>query len=105
MSHVCWVCQSNSFFKNWKSNIVLTETKTEKSKIPYHSMMGVGLYYGVIGFMLSICWWIDERALLIANAFMFLLPTILLIVRFRDPLCSRNSRITLESIAKISSMT
>ncbi|MCC7459865.1 MAG: carotenoid biosynthesis protein [Proteobacteria bacterium] len=61
------------------------QEKPLKSNIPYHSLMGMGLYYGVLAFMLSICWWIDERALLITNGFIFLLPTILLIVRFRDP--------------------
>jgi uncharacterized membrane protein len=68
------------------------DTKPYKSKVPYHSLMGVGLYYGVFFFMLSICWWIEERALLIASAFIFLLPTILLIVRFRDPRARANEQ-------------
>jgi uncharacterized membrane protein len=62
-----------------------TQHSPKKSTIPYHALMGVGLYYGVLLFMLSVCMWIDEKALLIACAFIFLLPTIFLVLRLRDP--------------------
>lgn len=57
----------------------------KKCDIPYQSLMGVGLYYGVLLFMLSICIWIDEPFLLIASAYIFLLPTATLIFHCRDP--------------------
>ena len=60
------------------------DAKPVKCKVPYHSLMGVGLYYGVLLFMLSICWWINEKALLIASTFLYLIPTALLIVRFNQ---------------------
>lgn len=60
------------------------DLKPKKSNVPYHSLMGLGLYYGVLLFMLSICGWIDEQALLIASCFVFFLPTVFVILRFRD---------------------
>lgn len=74
-----WIYQ-----KTEKRFLMGPQHKSVKSKIPYHSLMGVGLYFGVLLFMLSICWWIDEKALLIASTFIYLLPTALLIVRCRD---------------------
>lgn len=62
-----------------------TKYMPTKSNIPNHAIMGVGLYYGVLLFMLSVCMWIDEKGLLIACAFIFFLPTVFLVLRFRDP--------------------
>lgn len=63
-----------------------------KSKIPNHALMGVGLYYGVLLFMLSICIWIDEKALLIASFFIYFLPTVFLVFRLRDPKVRANDQ-------------
>jgi uncharacterized membrane protein len=60
------------------------EYTPKKSNIPNHALMGIGLYYGVLLFMLSVCMWIDEKGLLIACSFIFFLPTVFLVLRFRD---------------------
>lgn len=75
-----WIYQKVE--KRWLSK---PEHKPTKATLPYHAMMGVGLYYGVLLFMLSICWWIDEQALLITCMFIFVLPTAMMVLRFRDP--------------------
>lgn len=62
----------------------LSDPVPQKRSVPYQSVMGVGLYYGVLLFMLSVCAWIGDFGLLIASSFIFLLPTVMLIARSLD---------------------
>lgn len=59
--------------------------QVRKSTVGNHALMGAGLYYGVLAFMFSVCLWMDEKALLIGSAFIFLLPTVFLVFRLMDP--------------------
>ena len=72
-----WIYQQIE--KSYLSNSVPT-----KKNIPYQSLMGMGLYYGVLLFMLSICAYIQEPFLLIASSFIFILPTSWIVIRFFD---------------------
>ncbi len=54
-------------------------------------LYGVGLYYGVLLFNLAVTAWIGETGLLIAGCFVFILPTILLIIRIGDTRLEPNS--------------
>lgn len=74
----------------------LSQPVAQKRNIPYQSLMGAGLYYGVLLFMLSICGWIGDFALLIASSFIFLLPTVMVIVRC----CDKGARGTEEDFKK-----
>lgn len=47
----------------------------------YRGLYGVGLYYGVLGFMLAVTAWIGEKGLLIAGSFIFLIPTVFFLFR------------------------
>ena len=47
--------------------------------------LGIGLYFGVLLFNLCVTAWIQEWGLLIAGCFIFLMPTVLFILRFADP--------------------
>ncbi len=51
----------------------------------FRGLFGVGLYYGVLAFILSVAAWIGEKGILIAGCFIFLLPTVILLLRLRDP--------------------
>ena len=44
-------------------------------------LLGVGLYYGVLAFMLAVTFWIGEALLGMTGFLMFLLPTALLVLR------------------------
>jgi uncharacterized membrane protein len=52
---------------------------------PFQTLMGSGLYVGILLFMYSICWYIGDKSLLIASIFVFLMPVIFLYLRLRDP--------------------
>ncbi|MFH1018041.1 MAG: carotenoid biosynthesis protein [Pseudomonadota bacterium] len=51
----------------------------------FQAFLGAGLYYGVLLFNLAITAWIGERGLLIAGGFIFLLPTVFLVLKVLNP--------------------
>jgi len=62
----------------------------------YHGLTGVGLYYGVLLFNMAVTAYIQDWHLLFADAFIYLLPTLLLVLRLTDP-HSRATQATLEA--------
>jgi len=53
------------------------------STITHHLLLGVGLYYGVLAFNLTMTFWIGEYLLWMTGLLMFVPPTVLLILRLR----------------------
>ena len=51
---------------------------------PLRGLFGVGLYYGVLFFILTMAWIIGERGIFLAGCFIYAIPTVLLVARCRD---------------------
>ncbi|HLG20505.1 MAG TPA: carotenoid biosynthesis protein [Bdellovibrionota bacterium] len=51
---------------------------------PLRGLFGVGLYYGVLAFILTVTWWIGEYGLFIAGCFIYVIPATSLILKLVD---------------------